>query len=204
MFLNHLYGGMDEPELKIIDVFICKLRKKLSLACGGANYIETVWGRGYVLRDAEDDADTEPQAAVAEDYTGATGEGGAARLRLFRLGVDEEAPPGTPGRQDQWVILAEFGLGLVHPPPTVAAEPLQGPEAGLVGHPVGAFDPIAEIDVGQAGPRRADDVVEDDVGAEALPGRRADVVKAVNHRQSVGRRRPDGLGGRPLKAPDIR
>ncbi len=51
MFLNHLYGGMDEPELKIIDVFICKLRKKLSTALGGANYIETVWGRGYVLRD---------------------------------------------------------------------------------------------------------------------------------------------------------
>ena len=53
MFLNHLYGGMDEPELKIIDVFICKLRKKLSLACGGANYIETVWGRGYVMRETE-------------------------------------------------------------------------------------------------------------------------------------------------------
>jgi two-component system cell cycle response regulator CtrA len=51
MFLNHLYGGMDEPELKIIDVFICKLRKKLSEATGGDNYIETVWGRGYVLRD---------------------------------------------------------------------------------------------------------------------------------------------------------
>ncbi|MBL4807460.1 MAG: response regulator transcription factor [Rhodobacteraceae bacterium] len=51
MFLNHLYGGMDEPELKIIDVFICKLRKKLSVALGGENYIETVWGRGYVLRD---------------------------------------------------------------------------------------------------------------------------------------------------------
>ncbi|WP_238935928.1 winged helix-turn-helix domain-containing protein, partial [Sulfitobacter mediterraneus] len=51
--LNHLYGGMDEPELKIIDVFICKLRKKLSLATGGENYIETVWGRGYVLRDPE-------------------------------------------------------------------------------------------------------------------------------------------------------
>ena len=51
MFLNHLYGGMDEPELKIIDVFICKLRKKLSNATGGDNYIETVWGRGYVLRD---------------------------------------------------------------------------------------------------------------------------------------------------------
>ncbi len=53
MFLNHLYGGMDEPELKIIDVFICKLRKKLSTATDGDNYIETVWGRGYVLRDPE-------------------------------------------------------------------------------------------------------------------------------------------------------
>jgi two-component system cell cycle response regulator CtrA len=53
MFLNHLYGGMDEPELKIIDVFICKLRKKLASATDGDNYIETVWGRGYVLRDPE-------------------------------------------------------------------------------------------------------------------------------------------------------
>jgi two-component system cell cycle response regulator CtrA len=51
MFLNHLYGGMDEPELKIIDVFICKLRKKLAVAADGNHYIETVWGRGYVLRD---------------------------------------------------------------------------------------------------------------------------------------------------------
>src|SRR5271154_5504312 len=51
MFLNHLYGGMDEPELKIIDVFVCKLRKKLTQATRGDNYIETVWGRGYVLRD---------------------------------------------------------------------------------------------------------------------------------------------------------
>ena len=50
MFLNHLYGGMDEPELKIIDVFMCKLRKKLANASGGKNYIETVWGRGYMLR----------------------------------------------------------------------------------------------------------------------------------------------------------
>lgn len=54
MFLNHLYGGMDEPELKIIDVFICKLRKKLADASNGANFIETVWGRGYVLRDPEE------------------------------------------------------------------------------------------------------------------------------------------------------
>jgi two-component system cell cycle response regulator CtrA len=54
MFLNHLYGGIDEPELKIIDVFICKLRKKLSGACEGENYIHTVWGRGYGLRDPVD------------------------------------------------------------------------------------------------------------------------------------------------------
>ena len=51
MILDHLYGGMDKPELKIIDVFICKLRKKLAQATGGSHYIETVWGRGYVLRD---------------------------------------------------------------------------------------------------------------------------------------------------------
>jgi two-component system cell cycle response regulator CtrA len=53
MFLNHLYGGMDEPELKIIDVFVCKLRKKIQSATSGDNYIHTVWGRGYVLRDPE-------------------------------------------------------------------------------------------------------------------------------------------------------
>ena len=51
MFFNHLYGGMDEPEVKIIDVFICKLRKKLANASMGKNYIETIWGRGYVLRE---------------------------------------------------------------------------------------------------------------------------------------------------------
>lgn len=60
MFLNHLYGGMDEPELKIIDVFICKLRKKLAAATGGDNYIETVWGRGYVLRDPPSETDLQP------------------------------------------------------------------------------------------------------------------------------------------------
>ena len=49
-FLNHLYGGMDEPEMKIIDVFICKLRKKLALA-GADNLIGTVWGRGYMIRE---------------------------------------------------------------------------------------------------------------------------------------------------------
>jgi two-component system cell cycle response regulator CtrA len=53
MFLNHLYGGMDEPEIKIIDVFICKLRKKLDAAGGWGHLIGTVWGRGYVLGQVE-------------------------------------------------------------------------------------------------------------------------------------------------------
>ena len=63
MFLNHLYGGMDEPELKIINVFVCKLRKKIASATGGDHYIETVWGRGYVLRDPAGDVQDQPGAA---------------------------------------------------------------------------------------------------------------------------------------------
>ena len=65
MFLNHLYGGMDEPELKIIDVFICKLRKKLSEALKGDSHIETVWGRGYVLRDPQESVHAERMAMGA-------------------------------------------------------------------------------------------------------------------------------------------
>jgi two-component system cell cycle response regulator CtrA len=55
MFLNQLYGGMDEPDIKIIDVFVCKLRKKLANASGGKDYVETVWGRGYTLRGPSED-----------------------------------------------------------------------------------------------------------------------------------------------------
>jgi len=51
--LNHLYNGLSEPEAKIIDVFICKLRKKIATAAGGDSQIETVWGGGYMLRDAK-------------------------------------------------------------------------------------------------------------------------------------------------------
>ena len=53
MVLDHLYGGMDEPEIKIIDVFICKLRKKLAAACDGEQYIETIWGSGYRMHDPQ-------------------------------------------------------------------------------------------------------------------------------------------------------
>jgi two-component system, cell cycle response regulator CtrA len=60
MFLNNLYGGIDEPEIKIIDVFICKLRKRLANASNGKVYIETVRGRGYVLREPSED---EPRIA---------------------------------------------------------------------------------------------------------------------------------------------
>lgn len=59
-FLNHIYGGMDEPELKIVDVFICKLRRKIADLTGGLNFIETVWGRGYTLRDFESETTSTP------------------------------------------------------------------------------------------------------------------------------------------------
>ena len=62
-FLNHLYGGMDEPEMKIIDVFICKLRKKLAQA-GADNFIGTIWGRGYMIREPAVEAPLDP---VTED-----------------------------------------------------------------------------------------------------------------------------------------
>ena len=64
-FLNHLYGGMDEPEMKIIDVFVCKLRKKLAQA-GADNLIGTVWGRGYMLREPDTAAPRAPQTARAK------------------------------------------------------------------------------------------------------------------------------------------
>jgi two-component system cell cycle response regulator CtrA len=54
MLLNYLYGGMDEPDAKIVDVFMCKVRKKLATATGGDEFIETIWSRGYVLRDRDD------------------------------------------------------------------------------------------------------------------------------------------------------
>ncbi|TGW15798.1 response regulator transcription factor CtrA [Candidatus Hepatobacter penaei] len=67
VFLNHLYGGMDEPELKIIDVFVCKLRKKLTQALGSDDtYIETVWGRGYVLRLMNDEDASRPAVTLPE------------------------------------------------------------------------------------------------------------------------------------------
>ena len=66
MFLNHLYGGIDEPDLKIIDVFVCKLRKKLAKVTGGTNFIETVWGRGYTLRDVEKEEEAAANAEAAQ------------------------------------------------------------------------------------------------------------------------------------------
>ena len=61
-FLDHLYGGIDEPDAKIIDVFICKIRKKIT-TCHGENVIGTVWGRGYVLRHQ-----AAPSAEIHEGY----------------------------------------------------------------------------------------------------------------------------------------
>lgn len=62
-FLTHLYNGLDEPELKIIDVFVCKLRKKIFDASGGINYIETIWGRGYALKHPDEIPDNQKKLA---------------------------------------------------------------------------------------------------------------------------------------------
>ena len=68
MFLNNRYGGMDEPEIKIIDVFMCKLRKKLAGPSNCKDYIETVWGRGYVLREPHAD-EAKPGMSLASDVS---------------------------------------------------------------------------------------------------------------------------------------
>lgn len=68
MLLNHMYGGMDEPELKIVDVFICKLRKKMREA-GLLDHIETIWGRGYVLRDPHKLVEATPAPERVSDIT---------------------------------------------------------------------------------------------------------------------------------------
>src|SRR6266436_1097443 len=90
MFLNHLYGGMDEPELKIIDVFVCKLRKKLANASEGRNFIETVWGRGYVLREPHEVEERIP--ACSESTEGRSGSrlptGPRRKWRGFCLGIE--------------------------------------------------------------------------------------------------------------------
>lgn len=77
MFLNHLYGGRDEPELKIIDVFICKLRRKLADASQGKEYIETVWGRGYVLREPFDRVAQRQGRCISPPLVPAMGAGAA-------------------------------------------------------------------------------------------------------------------------------
>ena len=82
VFLNHLYGGMDEPEMKIIDVFICKLRKKLAEA-GAPHVIGTVWGRGYMVRDAG----SHPMLAPAVPQAGGLGSPDAAGARLRMAAV---------------------------------------------------------------------------------------------------------------------
>src|SRR3954447_10791302 len=74
---------------------------------------------------------------------------------------------------------------LVHATPAVAAEPFKRSETCLVGHAVGPLDPVAEINIGQTGPRRANDMVEDDVSPQALARIRTNIEEAVNHRQAV-------------------
>jgi two-component system cell cycle response regulator CtrA len=54
MLLKHLYRRADDqPQPKIIDVFISKLRKKLRMASSGQEFIETIPQRGWILRDID-------------------------------------------------------------------------------------------------------------------------------------------------------
>ena len=76
MLFQHLYGGLDEPEIKIVDVFICKLRRKLAQASGGQNFVETIWGRGYTLKEPEN---CRPQLHKPPGLTRAMIAGGRAR-----------------------------------------------------------------------------------------------------------------------------
>jgi two-component system, cell cycle response regulator CtrA len=76
MFLNAMYGGIDEPEIKIINVFMCRLRKKLAEASGGKNYVETVWGRGYALRPPEEGPSATESRCGLSKSCGATPFGG--------------------------------------------------------------------------------------------------------------------------------
>ena len=188
MFLNHLYGGMDEPELKIIDVFICKLRKKLaSLAaapitsrpsgaaatcCATPKRIEaTAAGRRRLTIPCREG---ERRGRKAPPFT--------SQLKRRRGGGDGSR---RGGDRERFAQRRASSSSVVHPPPAVAAEPFERTEAGLVGHAPGALDPIAKVDVGQSGARGADDVVEDDEGAETFPRVRPDIEEAVDHRQAV-------------------
>src|SRR5688500_12451839 len=97
-----------------------------------------------------------------------------SNMKSTGSGVDQQTLAFAADRERCQYRLGLLGLA-AQPAPAVAAEALEWPEARLVGHPRRAIDPIAEIDVGQAGPGRADDMVEDDERAEPLAGTRADV-----------------------------
>lgn len=88
-FMSHLYGGRDEPEMKIINVFICKLRRKV-----GFDVIKTVWGRGYVLRDPEQGSPS--LAPELRDMVDGTRGGGLAREALMRETIEMRSPPLVP------------------------------------------------------------------------------------------------------------
>ena len=123
MFLNHLYGGMDEPELKIIDVFICKLRKKLANASEGRNFIETVWGRGYVLREPHERRRTHP------------------RLN-FRVYCEPEGSLLPTGPRRKWRGFCLWGPG-VHATGTAAS-------AATISAPLGTPRPVQAFQPGPA------------------------------------------------------
>lgn len=83
--LTMVYGGLDEPMVKIVDVFICKLRRKLT---GSGIEIGTLWGQGYVVED------TAPLLAVMRGEKPLNGQP-TAPLTDGRSRGDEARPLGS-------------------------------------------------------------------------------------------------------------
>ena len=107
MLFNHLYGGVDEPELEIIDVFVCKLREKLSSALDGDNYIDTVWGRGYVLRDPS--APVETLEGMSESPKGSP-DPEMSTVRTGRLSVHLDAKTVEIDSRPIYLTRKEYGI----------------------------------------------------------------------------------------------
>ncbi|MBV1798394.1 response regulator transcription factor [Siccirubricoccus sp. G192] len=85
-FMSSLYADSEAPDLKIVDVFVCKLRRKLA-ACGAAEMIRTVWGRGHVLFEPSADAVAAAREALLPDMAEPAPRGWVRRAGLVAAGA---------------------------------------------------------------------------------------------------------------------
>jgi DNA-binding winged helix-turn-helix (wHTH) protein len=156
MFLNHLYGGMDEPELKIIDVFVCKLRKKLAQATGGHHYIQTIWGRGHVLRDPA------PEPAATPVVT-LEGLGGRHDEAGTRAADDRTVAPTHPPSPQTASPLGQIERRLARCRDDVRNHPVGRRRAPVIGHRAEVRRVSSPVEI------RYEDAVTKDGGPLHLP-----------------------------------